>query len=337
MPFSRLRHYLAQQGGAVSFRQFMEAALYDPESGYYSQKIRTVGRGGDFSTSATLSPHLGAALAVWLGDDDRPLIEIGPGSGALAESLLQALGWWRRRRTTLWLVEKSPVLRAQQQERLAKHSRVRWVDTVGDALKHCGGRAVIYSNELVDAFPVTLAEWRESQWREVWLEISPQGGLVESLRPLPLGMTSAALNSSWTPREGQRVEVVWSYREWMQTWLPQARDVRMLTIDYGGAFPDYLTKRLGGTLRGYLRQERREGLAIYENMGRQDLTADVCFDDLQRWGGELGLRTVACDSQAAFFSRHVNGADNSRILQHLMDEDGAGGAFQVLEQRSPGR
>ena len=332
MPYSRLRAFLARRGGAASFADFMEAALYDPEHGYYSRCIPTVGRGGDFSTTATLSPHLGKALANWLGEDRRPLIEIGPGDGSLAEALLQSLGWWRRRGTQLWLVEKSPVLMAQQQKRLQKFSQVRWADSVQEALSACQGCAVLYSNELVDAFPVILAEWRDDCWHEVWLEISPQGELIETLRHLPHGVSSAALRSNWHPRTSQRVEISWSYRQWLESWLPAAKELRLLTIDYGANFTGTDRCRLGGSLRGYLRHDRKEGLAIYENMGSQDLTADVCFDDLEIWGTELGLRTLSQESQATFLRRHLPTQMRSPALAYLLDEQGAGGAFHVLEQ-----
>ena len=332
MPFARLHAFLAQHGGAAPFADFMAAALYDPEYGYYTRQIKTVGRGGDFSTSATLSPHLGQALAVWLGEDDRPLIEVGPGSGALAESLLQSIGWWPRQRRQLWLVEKSPVLKAQQQARLGKFRQVRWADSIEAALTACAGRAVIYSNELVDAFPVRLMEWRAKTWQEVWLEISPLGGLIETLHPFPEAISSVNLASSPHLRLGQRVEVAWSYRQWLGGWIPQAREVRLLTIDYGPAPSAAHSRRLGGSLRGYLHHERREGLALYENMGRQDLTADVCFADLIEWGEGLGLQTVAHESQASFLRRHLKDRQDSRILSHLLDEAGAGGAFRVLEQ-----
>ena len=334
MPYSRLRAFLARRGGSASFADFMESALYDPQHGYYSRRIPTVGRGGDFSTAATLSPHLGMAIAHWLGKDRRPLIEIGPGDGSLAEALLQSLGWWCRRGKSLWLVEKSPVLKSQQQKRLHKYSNVRWADSIEEALTACQGRAVMVSNELVDAFPVVLAEWRDDGWREVWLEISPQGGLIETLRSLPKEISSVSLRSGWRPCVGQRVEIAWSYRQWLRAWLPMAREVRLLTIDYGGNFAGNESLRLGGTLRGYLRHERKEGLAIYENMGSQDLTADVCFDDLELWGADLGLRTVSQESQAAFLRRHLATRSSSREMDYLVDEQGAGGAFRVLEQTS---
>ena len=50
----------------MPFREWMRRALFDPERGYYSHHARTVGRRGDFSTSATTGTALGEAVASWL-------------------------------------------------------------------------------------------------------------------------------------------------------------------------------------------------------------------------------------------------------------------------------
>lgn len=82
MPYSRFRSFLAQRGGAVPFSEFMAAALYDPANGYYTRRIKTVGRGGDFSTWATLGPLLGRAIVGWMREGElfKNLIEVGPGT-----------------------------------------------------------------------------------------------------------------------------------------------------------------------------------------------------------------------------------------------------------------
>ena len=39
----------------------MERALYDPQKGYYSRRIETVGGRGDFTTAPMISDHLAHA------------------------------------------------------------------------------------------------------------------------------------------------------------------------------------------------------------------------------------------------------------------------------------
>ncbi|HQZ28949.1 MAG TPA: SAM-dependent methyltransferase, partial [Verrucomicrobiales bacterium] len=124
-----LQQTFAQSGGVMSFEDFMAMALYHHDHGYYTAEIRDIGgRNGDFATSATLSSALGQAIARWIKKEAavhsfrKPidLIEIGGGNGALAEAVLQSLGWWGRRQFRFHLVEISPVLKRKQQGRLAR-------------------------------------------------------------------------------------------------------------------------------------------------------------------------------------------------------------------------
>ncbi len=330
----RLRDWLAAQGGAVSFRGFMEAALYDPEFGYYSRQIRTVGPGGDFSTSATLSPRLGRALAAWVKEtaqgEFRHLIEIGPGNGILHRTLRQAMGWRGRWHWHSHLVERSPVLRKEQQKTLGREGRwLQWHASPEEALTAAGGKALIFSNELVDAFPATLLQRHDGLWQEVWLELAENGAVVETLRPAPeIDTTLDAAHFS----EGQRVEVHVSWRQWLAAWRPQWRQGAMMTIDYGGSADRLYHRRPHGSLRGFFHHQRLHGLAIYRNPGHCDLTADVNFSDLSHWGAAMGLTTVRLETQTEFLARIPACGDEAGA--RLADPDGAGGAFYCLHQHA---
>lgn len=331
---SSLRQWLADEGDAVPFRRFMEAALYDPGFGYYTRQIRTVGTRGDFSTSATLSPRLAEAIAAWVqrgaGSGIRHLIEIGPGSGGLHQALRKALGWRGRWHWHSHLVERSPQLRTEQQRTLGCLTRgVQWHEDPAAALEAAGGKALLFSNELVDAFPVTLLQCRGGEWQEVWLERQADGRLVETLRGAP--DTGTTLNPAAFV-EGQRVEGHVSYREWLQKWLPQWRAGAMLTIDYGDTADQLYYRRPHGTLRGYHQHRALAGLEIYRDPGHCDLTADVNFSDLIHWGEAAGLTTVSLETQAEFLRQF--GPARSAVDVRLQDPHGAGGAFRCLVQRA---
>src|SRR5450759_5794784 len=53
---------LIRAEGPLRFDRFMEAALYDPEGGYYEREGR-VGRGGDFVTGPSWHPAFGHTMA----------------------------------------------------------------------------------------------------------------------------------------------------------------------------------------------------------------------------------------------------------------------------------
>ena len=52
-----------ERDGPLDFPDFMEAALYDPQLGYYARATSQVGRRGDFFTSVSVGPLFGRVLA----------------------------------------------------------------------------------------------------------------------------------------------------------------------------------------------------------------------------------------------------------------------------------
>jgi SAM-dependent MidA family methyltransferase len=315
----------------IPFEEFMRRALHDPQRGYYARRIRGVGRRGDFTTAPMLSDALARAVADWAAKamretGCRDLIEIGPGEGKLAAAVLRYLPWRMRWRARLHLVESSAPLAEIQKQQLGR--RARWHDSPAAALAACKGRAVIFSNELVDAFPVRLFENHSDGWREIAVDVDLSGNPVEiPLSPALLPPSSAF--ASPHPVQ-QRVETHDSYRLWLTGWLPQWKAGRMLTIDYGSSAGSLYHRRPRGTLRAYLLHQRIEGPAIYQNPGRQDITADVNFTDLadwsEPWTTDVKLRTLA-----EFIG--TNQSTGNPAGHELSDPHGAGGAFMALDQQ----
>jgi SAM-dependent MidA family methyltransferase len=320
-------------GGFIPFERFMQEALYHPRHGYYSANIRSVGADGDFSTSATLDPGLGKAIAAWilkkavnLGWKRVPVIEIGAGSGELARSVLHHLGWKNRWRIHYQIHETSPILRSQQKNNLRWH-RVRWIDSLPEALRKHRGRAIIFSNELVDAFACRLFVKGEDAWREIGVRIHPDGSLSEVL--IGSIQNEAGFDVFSHLPTGQRVERHDSYRIWLDSWSKEWLEGSLLTIDYGDLAQSLYERRPGGSLRSYWKHARFSGMDLYARFGKQDLTADVNFSDLIDWGCRLGWQSGALLTQSGFIAQ-MAGSSQAMSLSGLPDE--AGEAFKVLEQ-----
>ena len=267
-----------------TFEQFMQRCLHDPQRGYYAKNIRTIGSRGDFTTAPQLSAAPAKAIASWAAQamrshQTRNLIEIGPGMGTLSQQVLRHLPLTLRFKTKLHLVDSSPILLNHQKHTLGK--RASYHQTIHQALQSCNGNAVIFSNELVDAFPIRLFQKTQHQWQEISV-IHTENRTTEILTDPPSLPESSIFKEDFPI--GQRVEVHESYQKWLQSWLPMWRSGEMLTIDYGTLASDVYDRRPHGSLRGYLLQQRIEGPAIYQNPGLQDLTADVNFTDLIEWG-----------------------------------------------------
>ena len=234
-----------------------------------------------------------------------------------------------RRKCRLHLVEVSGPLQQQQQDALGKfRRRVNWHDSLKSVLESlpAGAHPIIYSNEFFDAFPVRIFRRTADGFEELMVE-GQESGLGESWEgPVVLPPTQLDPNQF---AEGHRFEVAASIRQWMQENLTQLERGSLLTIDYGGSQAEIYHRRPHGTVRGYFFHNVQTGPAVYENPGRQDLTADVHFDDLEAWGAEVGVITIARETQGSFLS--LFSEDSSEAADFLRSS--AGEAFKVLIQR----
>jgi SAM-dependent MidA family methyltransferase len=326
----------------IPVEQFLASALHDPDYGYYRTRGPAPGRTGDFVTMPGLHPVLGRAIAAWIRSRGRhappDVIELGGGDGSLLSGVLRSLGWLGRRARRFHLVESSERMRAAQRAKLARWPGVRWHPTIESALESAGGSALIFSNEFVDAFPCAVLErdcdgWREVLvgWRSDGVARETPGAAMRAIR----GVNSCCFGPWDGVRPGQRVEIHAAYAEWLRAWAPRWKVGAMLTIDYGAAFPALYHRRPRGTLRGYFRHTPVHGTDLYQNPGHQDITADVNFTDLVRWGEAAGLRTLGLRNLRSFIREMLGGHCDAGdpVRARLLDTDGAGGAFQVLEQQ----
>jgi len=301
----------------------MAQCLHDPVKGYYARNIQAIGARGDFTTAPQLSAIPAKAIAAWISaamrkHGTRHLIEIGPGLGTLSERVLLNLPLLQRIRTRLHLVESSPTLAARQKSLLK--SKADYHQTIHAALAACDGNAVIFSNELVDAFPVRIFQKTEKEWQELALDPS-SGNPAEILMPCESLPNSSIFLETFST--GQRVEVHDSYRTWLESWLPLWKRGEMLTIDYGDTAQRLYHRRPKGSIRAYLLHQRIEGYGVYDNPGLQDLTADVNFTDLISWS-DPWLETLRYENFANFLQPFSPSPENPFT--------NASGHFQVLCQ-----
>lgn len=307
-----------------TFEHFMQRCLHDPVRGYYARNIKSIGPRGDFTTAPQLSESPAAAIAAWAAralkeNSCRDLIEVGPGLGTLASQVFGKLPLLTRLRTRLHLVESSPTLAAQQKETLDK--KASFHKNLPEALAACSGNAIIYSNELVDAFPVRLFEKTYTNWQEVAIDSSEQ--LSREILLPPADLPPSSIFKLKHPI-GQRVEIHDSYRLWLKSWIPLWKTGSMLTIDYGDTADKLYKRQPKGSLRAYLLHQRLVGDAIYTNPSMQDITADVNFTDLTEW-----TDTELQSDEPVDFSDFIKPYTKARVTQFTQ----AAGHFRVLLQK----
>ncbi|HEY9854794.1 MAG TPA: SAM-dependent methyltransferase [Stenomitos sp.] len=348
----------AAASGPMTFRTYMDLALYHPEGGYYTRPEMRVGVGGDFHTSPTLSPAFGHCVARQLGQfwelmgkpAEFQLLEIGAGSGQLADQILGGLARDRRwKRLTYQIVEKSPALRERQRATLQAYAgTVRWAEDLPDLAPDGAWQGVVLSNELFDAFPVHRVIGLKEGFAEIGVMRHEKGywrqiGIVPTTPRLAEYLAAEGI----TLQEGQQAEINLAALDMMERlgrWLGRGF---VLTIDYGGpADYVYAPHRRKGTIRGYYKQ-----LAIrdpLEHPGEQDLTSDVDFTALMRAAEGVGLRTVGVVPQGTFLKhlgiealekealRGVKGSLEADFaasdIRKLYDPRAMGEGFSVLVQ-----
>src|SRR5437879_9687688 len=89
-----LLHNLLQDSD-LTFRDFVELALYHPEFGYYMRPLSPVGKGGDYVTSPLLSPVFAFAVGrvcsefvYRAGGEGCSIVEIGSGMSGFISGLV---------------------------------------------------------------------------------------------------------------------------------------------------------------------------------------------------------------------------------------------------------
>jgi SAM-dependent MidA family methyltransferase len=282
-----LLHY-----GDLSFRDFVELALYHPEFGYYSRAENPVGKRGDYVTAPTLSPAFAFAISrlvrEFVGRSEGEvcsIVDIGCGDGSLIRALVPTEGRFYG------------VDRALERAAPLIEDGVTFVRTIDEVPND--GPAFLFSNELFDALPFTRLVQRGEHLHELWVREN-DGVLDWSEHEAAPSYDHYFGERGITLTDGQFADVSLEWEAYYRDIAGRFPRALIVTMDYG--FPgDKLFHgriRRFGTAAAYSQQRVTRDLLA--NPGQQDLTAHINFTDLQRVGEELGGQTLFFDRLAKF-------------------------------------
>jgi SAM-dependent MidA family methyltransferase len=286
--------------GPISFRDFMEMALYYPEKGYYTSSTDRIGTTGDFYTSSSLTPAFGAAIArqieeMWdiLGRKEFTIVEYGAGTGTLCHDILTYLKTNHEfyNRLNYCIIEKSPAMREKEKSHL--HEKVSWYDSIKDipSIKGC-----ILSNELPDNFAVHQVVVAD-ELMEVY--VGYENGFIEMLKPAPKVLKDYLAELEVVLPNGFRTEINLEAIEWIREMATSLKKGCIITIDYGFLSEEMYSERHSrGTLISYNKHRVLDN--IYLNPGEQDITSHVNFSALHHWGVKYGLESYGIVNLADF-------------------------------------
>lgn len=307
----RLRERIRHEG-SITFRDWMEAALYDERDGYYRRRdLARWGRAGDYRTSpersrlfASTFARYFAALYETLG---RPptlhVVEAGGGAGHFAHGLLRTL---RRDAPRLFEAiryvfdEASPDARTRAAALLAPFGgsvEFRRIEDTQATLES----AIVFSNELFDAFPVHRVRARGGKLFEQFVNIDVVGNFIwEEREPSTPRLAEHFERAGVALAEGQVAEVNLDAERWFGRLATLFGQGFVVTIDYGDEAAQLYgdPRRREGTLRAFSGHALSED--VLDNPGGQDLTSTVNWTQLRASGERAGLRAVLLERQDKF-------------------------------------
>jgi SAM-dependent MidA family methyltransferase len=367
----RLRERIKREG-PMTFRDWMQAALYDEREGYYCRRDRIrQGRAGDYRTAPETSPLFAATFARYfatlfneLGSPSRfTIVEVGAGSGEFAGGVLTAL---QTNHPDIFagldylIDEVSAGSRELIAARLFEFSdrvivrspTVREGKLLDLALPD--GRAsdtitgIIFSNELIDAFPVHRVTMRDGVLRElcvgfeegrfVWTECEPSAAVKDYCRQIKLELS-----------QGQIVEINLDAGAFVGRAASSLQSGYLITVDYGDERDELLhaPHRQPGTLRAFHRHQLIDDLLSHP--GEVDLTTTIDWTQMKEAGARNGLETLRLQQLDQFLlsegllealtdtSRYITDTVELLRLQTSAREmilpTGLAASFQVLVQR----
>ena len=299
----QLRQLIVQEieraGGWLSFRRYMELALYAPGLGYYMAGARRLGPDGDFVTAPEISRLFGLTLTrqleqlstLGLGE----ILEIGAGSGALAADILLGLERASCVPSRYLILELSPDLRDRSRDTLAARAphlleRVAWLNRLPPAFT-----GTVIGNEVLDAMPVHLFE--RGDHGVVELGVSLEGGAFSWSERVT--EDSGRVDADCFPASGYRSEVQLVARAFTRSVAASLTRGVILFIDYG--FPRreyYHPQRVEGTLMCHYRH-RAHGDPFFLP-GLQDITSHIDFSGIANAAKDAGLDLLGYTNQAQF-------------------------------------
>jgi SAM-dependent MidA family methyltransferase len=265
--------------GPITFKEFMELALYHPQYGYHftrdvfnedyiASKFRIYAKGISIAFADMLEKCNG-----------NTIVEFGARGIKLAEQILKRLD------VDYIIVERNENIRKRAEERLSSYGRVKFTDE--KELVDARIKGIVFSNEFFDALPVHVViknrnlreiyvDWKNGKFIEVFGELSGQE-IENYFKKLDVEL-----------EEGFRAEVNLEAVRYIELFGKILEKGFVFTVDYG--FPSeelYTAERRDGTIICHINQTYNYN--PYIKVGKQNIMSHINFSALIEYGNDVGL------------------------------------------------
>ncbi|MDC0057650.1 SAM-dependent methyltransferase [Pelagibacteraceae bacterium] len=262
--------------GRINVAQFIEFCQYS-NNGYYI-KNNPIGKKNDFVTAPEISQMFGEILATFIINywnenikTEFNLIELGPGTGTLIRDILRTADVNKNflDAAYLILIEKNQTLKYQQKKNLNNLNfiKAKWVEEFN--IKNTRS-SIIYSNEFFDCFPVRQF-YKKNKWYERYINYNKTQKIFNfESQEVKNQKILSHLEKFNSVKVAEISESRKKYFESICQYIKKNKGI-FITIDYGYKKPQsYLSLQ---TIYNHNKTH------LFENIGSQDITAHVNFDE----------------------------------------------------------
>lgn len=281
------------KAGPISYRDYIEIALYTPNCGYYTQSKPRVGRSGrhDFYTAESLG-RVFAQLVTTAAQD------------LLREESLENTTF-----TEIAAEPETSLISFLETSPFGSARTIRQSDPLS-----IEGPNIVFANEWLDALPFHRLIFRNGHWRERGVSISKDGILEETLLD-SLTAPVAALSDRLPEHieDGYELDLPIEAENALSKLLSMNWTGLILLFDYGRTWKALLQDHPSGTARTY--RNHKQANDLLQSPGNSDITCDVNWTGLFDIMEQTGLESITLESQESFLVKRAQRAAEAIVSQ----------------------
>ena len=318
-----LTEIIINEGGTISFYDYMNFVLNDPINGYYGSGKAELGIKGDFVTSPSLSDDfaslLGKQIEDWLiqiqgkfiFNEKLSVIEFGAGDGNLIKGIIQY--FLKNESVTLnslsfVIIEPNKGMIKKQKKNLNQflNSGIEIFWKCLDELEENSINGIFIANEVLDALPVERLTFLKGKLYRQLISLNMDSGslcfdIASITKELEksIYLAKKELGIEIPPKnapEGWTTEWHVDNSLWLKEVYKRINNGVLLIIDYAKEAKNYYSSRNSdGTLISYKNQKIVSN--ILDSPGKNDLTSHLCIETLINDAENLGFEIIGTVKQ----------------------------------------
>ena len=326
----KLIHHIAQYG-PISFDQYVERALYDPEHGFYAKENNMKDH---FITAPMMGTWLAQSLVShWLRDSQQLLqqgiTEWGAGRGDLMFAVMMQLYEQGVTGVPYVCIERSAQQKKHIREKIQSLPKALQAQVSIESMP-ASVSGIVLANEFLDALPFKRFEIQAGQAFEQVITVEDEG-MVLTTDSVPLDVP---IDTSHYP-DGYQSEVLPAAEAWFKQQIKASHSCLWVIIDYGYLCDEYYHRqRYTGTFQAFRHHKVVQDWLL--KPGSCDLTAHVNFSSLiqqlpDQWPYRIRTQSQYMMDSGIFEGMKEPSVEQSTLLKTLMLPGQMGDLVKVFE------